>query len=618
MRHTDLLACLFGLCLAPAAAAWAEDNGPGRDPLLPDPALMTPGARSEARVNSLLAALGGHDQEARLKAAAELKGLGRLVTPLLVQNLRHPDKELARRVRSLLVEMVGAPRPGTEVAGLTVAAALVGLPPDKQSCVPIWLSLKNTSSQPLRYVEVYCDILWVSPERAEELVKAPPKPGSPSRNWEHYFRLLPAGGEVTFLADADLEGAGLPTRGRDPPPTPPALASATRGCVVVRAHIRWPDGDLGINEGYSRYTLASGILDLRHYDPAQATAEERALHDSRNFLALRKWNETVRWHQFMELRDRPLPNEEDDFIDFLRRWGPGNVKGDLVGQWIRTYAEALPAYRRIPFLDRLSRAVNYTWLDNTLIALEYLKRARSMCEIDLAARLSRRLLDAGYFTDRLSEFTIWQLAMSLDEQVHDPARARQLLDQELGKDPHSVRLQFMQHTLEGRQAARRELVAAVLPKDKEEMAWLLATAGRATPQDRELAVELAEAALAAEPPERSAKASRLATAAWAYAARGDYARACELQERALDFAEDRLWQAAYASRLVFLRALRASPGSSLFCASTLCNEQVRTLLVSHLKPGLPLYLHRAVADWLEFLFPNDPALRSGGEPELEF
>jgi len=208
--------------------------------------------------------------------------------------------------------------------------------------------------------------------------------------------------------------------------------------------------------------------------------------------------------------------------------------------------------------------------------------------------------------------------MSRDPNVRDRERAARLLDEALARRPANVQLRFIQFTFRGEEAARCHLLAGAPSRDKTDLVWLLATATAASSADRALAVEFAQEAAASAPPEDAARAVWLNTLAAAHAARGEFAPACQAQQQALEALRDDALRNAYASRLIHYLALKASPAGSVFDVRTLRNGSVRAFLVGRLRQETRVHLQKAVRDWLELLFPNDPALRIGeaGEPEF--
>jgi len=304
----------------------------------------------DKRVNALVDALATRADQAR----AELLGIGVAAVPALASRLYDRNPAMAREVRGILSQFSG--KPGKVVEGVTLSALVAGRPQPGE-CVPLWITLTNTTADDL-YVFQRNWSLSIDPHGSRVIT-------NDNTEWHaDDFFLLPAGKSHGELMDAEPAEFSLRkvrvallmdiwTNIRNVAPgtffAPPGnwIEADCPQVLYAEEKDNPPHMDEVCDLGERKRRAAA--------ETALLAAGAKAIPALRRGLCLGDLSR--RWQVFKFACGHPHAEMEDDVVAFWGRWCNNWVFGPFnPGEQVLEFSHALPEARRLLFFDRIVAA----------------------------------------------------------------------------------------------------------------------------------------------------------------------------------------------------------------------------------------------------------------------
>lgn len=546
-----MTALIVGLALAacacPSAPAPAGESNPQTVP--PDKDGPDAG-EIRKKLPDILRRLGDDSWEVREKASGDLTLLGPKAVPFVAPHASHRDPEVAWRVQAALARLRGTP--GEAVEGLTLTAALAGTKPRPGEAVTLWLTITNTSDRDVHIFQYFWG-LALQPEHQKGTEHARTIGAStPAELKPQDFLCLKPGQSVGCLMDAD--------------PTP-----AAKGGPLSQAYleISLPEGARKVAEKLKggafsgARELVSGPIEMTYAeepagpdadaaalaaDFAAGKAEAAKLLDPRGKegkaletalgalrAGLRRADESERWKFFEFACAHPHASAEDDVVGFLARYGPRmKQEGEMV-EGIRALRDALPAERRPIFIHRAALAMLHDWRSASNLVSPYTISANPD-ERAAAARVFLLLHERGDRRPQVMNWLALELFTARDAKLKDARKALELAELAVKATPGNAEHEFTLAIIRGKQEDLDAIAAkARTATEKNTLAWNLTTKFPASQATGTLAVRLGTQAVDESREEGGMlHAYCVGTLASCYAAKGDYAKAQEFEQKALE------------------------------------------------------------------------------------
>jgi tetratricopeptide (TPR) repeat protein len=502
------------------------------------------------KLPDILRRLGDDSWEVREKASDDLTLLGPKAVPLIAPHVSHRDPEIAWRVQAALAKLKGAP--GEALEGLSLTAAMAGPKPRPGEAAALWLTITNVSDHDVHIFQYFWRLNLQSEKESGTEHARMVGADSPAAFTAQDFLCLKPGESLGCLMDAD--------------PTP-----AAKGQALTRAYleISLPPGAQKVAEKFKGSTfsgareLVSGAVEMSYAeDPAGLDAEAAAL--AAGFLAgkadaeklldprakngkaletalaalragLRRADESERWKFFEFACAHPHAAVEDEVIDFLARYGPRMKQEDEMISGLRALRDALPAERRPILMLRAALVMLHDWRSASILVSPYTVSGNPD-ERAVAARVFLLLHERGDRRPQVMNWLALELFTARDTKLKDAKKALEIAELAAKADPDNVAYQFTLAVIRGKQEDLEAIAAKARTADeKNSVAWDLATKFPASQATGNLAVRLGTQAV----DESREEGGRLhaycvGTLASCHAARGDYAKAQEFEQKALE------------------------------------------------------------------------------------
>ena len=535
----------------------------GESPPQHVPATTVPLEAAEARkrLATILVALGSDEFATRERASKELVEFGQRAIPLVAGHVNHHDPEVAMRVRRALQQLQGVP--GEAVEGLTLSAAFVGPKPRPDETVTLWLTLNNTSNRDM-YIVQYFWRLALQPEHDKGTDHARTiSLSTPATMEPHDFLCLKPGQSAGYLMDADpttkAKGAAL-TNAYLEIALPAEARKAVDG-AVFSGTAELVSGPIQMSYAEEQETpsgAASHLCEAFLKNPALTADRLRQAPEATEALrlGLRRADADERLKFFDFICQNPRPEWEDLMVDFIGRLGPRIKQEADLTRAIEALSKTLPA-RRVPdFLFRAALAQAHDWRSVTNLAQKRMISVEPAIRAS-AARSFLLLYERGDRRPEVLNWLAWELYTTPDETLHDPKMAAELEGLAVKAQPDRAEYRMSWALMRGDREGLDAIASdAKDPSTMNNLAWQLATEFPAGSALSDLAVKLASKAVELTDAAAKNYAYRMETLAICLAAKGDYAKALDLEQQAYaGLSQDDDERANYAERIAVFTAL---------------------------------------------------------------